>query len=139
MKTSSVRLQQDKCLLGYGFIKKSNSSEKNIVVEEELDCFDIDDIGNLEDSPRLVFMNEECGDLIVVNEGGELTENISWKRQAFCNSLNVHSLTNVVSESFSSVISSIFIVKQLGKHDFSYDFSLSNKYERHEKFFWSDE
>ena len=77
MKTSSVRLQQDKCLLGYGFIKKSNSSEKNIVVEEELDCFDIDDIGNLEDSPRLVFMNEECGDLIVVNEGGELTENIS--------------------------------------------------------------
>ena len=118
---------------------KKQLFRKKFIVEEELDCIDIDDTGNLEDSPRLVLINEECGNLIVVNDGGELTENISWKRQAFCNSLNVHSLTNVVSESFSSVTSSIFIVKQLGKHDFSYDFSLSNKYERHEKFFWSDE
>ena len=61
-------------------LKKSNSSEKNVIVEEELDCIDIDDIGNLEDSPRLVFINEECGNLIVVNDGGELTENISQKK-----------------------------------------------------------
>ena len=40
----------------------------------------LDDIGNLEDSPRLVFINEECGNLIVVNDGGELTENISQKK-----------------------------------------------------------
>ena len=46
---------------------------------EELDCIDIDDIVNLEDSPRFVFINEECGNLIVVNDGGELTENISQK------------------------------------------------------------
>ena len=41
--------------------------------EEKLDCIDLDDTGNLEDSPRLVLINEECGYLIVVNEGGELT------------------------------------------------------------------
>ena len=32
-------------------------------VEEELDYIDIDDIGNLEDSPTLVFINEECGNV----------------------------------------------------------------------------
>ena len=46
----------------------------------ELDCMDIDDIVNLEDSPRLVFINEKCGNLIVINDGGELTENISQKK-----------------------------------------------------------
>ena len=46
----------------------------------ELDFIDIDEIGNLEDSPRLVFTNEECWNLKVVNDGGELTENISQKR-----------------------------------------------------------
>ena len=50
------------------FRQKSSSSEKNVIVEEELDCIDIDDIGNLEDSPRLVFIDEECRNLIVVNE-----------------------------------------------------------------------
>ena len=58
-------------------LKKSKSSEKIVIVEEELDCIDTDDIGNLEDSPRLVFINEECGNFMVVNDGGELTENIS--------------------------------------------------------------
>ena len=61
-------------------LKKSTSSEKNVIVGEELNCIDIDDIGNLEDSPRLVFINEECGNLIVVNDGGELTENTSQKK-----------------------------------------------------------
>ena len=57
------------------------------MVEEELDSIDIDDIENLEDSPRLVFINEEYWNLIVVNDGGEITENISRKRQTFYNSL----------------------------------------------------
>ena len=61
-------------------LKKATLQKKNVIVEEELDCIDIDDIGNLEDSPRLVFINEECGNLIVVNDGGELTENISQKK-----------------------------------------------------------
>ena len=64
----------------YDFVRKSNSSEKNVIVGKELDCNGIDEIGNLEDSPRLVFINEECGNLIVVTDGGELTENISQKK-----------------------------------------------------------
>ena len=40
----------------------------------------MDDIGNLEDSPRLVFIDEECGNLIVVNDGGELTKTITKKK-----------------------------------------------------------
>ena len=35
---------------------------------------DIDDIGNLEDSPGLVLIDEECDNLIVANDGGELLE-----------------------------------------------------------------
>ena len=53
---------------------------KNVIVEEELDCTDIDDIENLEDSPRHVFINKECGNLIVVNDDGEFTRNISQKK-----------------------------------------------------------
>ena len=42
---------------------------------------DIDDIGNLGDSPRLVFINEECENLIEnLNAGGELTRNINQKK-----------------------------------------------------------
>ena len=56
---------------------KKQLSEKNVIVEEELDYIDIDYIGNLNDSPRLVFINEECGNLIVGNDGRKLTENIN--------------------------------------------------------------
>ena len=53
-----------------------------MTVEEELDCIDIDDIGKLEDSPRLGFIDEECGNVIVVNDGGELTRNINQKKKS---------------------------------------------------------
>ena len=49
--------------------KKVTLQTKNVINEEELDCIDIDDIGNLEYSTRLVFINEERGNLIVVNDG----------------------------------------------------------------------
>ena len=53
-----------------------------MIVEEDLDCIDTDDIGNLEDSPRLVFIDEECGNLIVVIDGGKLTRNINQKKKS---------------------------------------------------------
>ena len=63
----------------HGFVKKSNPSEKTvIIVEEELDCIDIDDTGKLEDSPRLVFIDEEYGNLMVVND----VRNISQKKKS---------------------------------------------------------
>ena len=43
---------------------------------------DIDDIGNLEDSPRLVFIDEEWEIIVVVNDGGELTRNIGQKKKS---------------------------------------------------------
>ena len=58
----------------YGFVKKSHSSKKKMLyLRKKLDCINRDDIGNLEDSPRLLFIDEECGNLIVVNDGGERT------------------------------------------------------------------
>ena len=59
--------------------KKTTLQENNAVFEEGLDCIDIDDVGNLENSSRFVFINEECGNLIVVNDGEELTRNINQK------------------------------------------------------------
>ena len=41
--------------------------QKKVIVEEEPDDIDVYDIGNLWDSPRLLFLNEECGNLIVEN------------------------------------------------------------------------
>ena len=34
----------------------------------------MDDIENTEDSPRLMFIDEKYGNIIVANEGGELTK-----------------------------------------------------------------
>ena len=52
------------------------------MVEEELDCIDIDGIGNLEDSPRLVFIDKECGNLIVGNDNRTLTRNINQNKKS---------------------------------------------------------
>ena len=66
----------------HGFIQEGNPSGKVVIVEEELDGIDKGDIRNLEDSPRLVFINEECENLIGVNDGGELTININQKKRS---------------------------------------------------------
>ena len=63
------------------FIEEDNHSER-VVIVEGLDGIDIDDIGNLEDLPRLAFIDEECENLIKVNDGGELTTNINQKKKS---------------------------------------------------------
>ena len=50
--------------------KKINPSDKVVIVEEELDG-----IGNVVGLSRLMFINEECGNLQVVVDDGELTRN----------------------------------------------------------------
>ena len=62
-------------------VEEDNPSEKNVIVTEELDGIDIDDIGNLEDLLRIVFIHEECGNLKVFVGGGELTRNINQKKK----------------------------------------------------------
>ena len=66
----------------HGFIEEDNPLEKNVIVKEELDCINIDDIANLEDSHRLVFIDEECGNLMVFNDGGEITRNVNQKKKS---------------------------------------------------------
>ena len=60
---------------------KNQPFRKNVIVEKVLDCIDIDDSGYLENSPRLVFIDEECGKLIVVNDSAELTRNINQPKE----------------------------------------------------------
>ena len=54
--------------------RKQCPSEKIVIVEKELDCIHRDDIGNLEDLLKLVFINEECGNPKVVVDSGEHTQ-----------------------------------------------------------------
>ena len=46
---------------------KKVTLQKKILAEKELDYIDIGGIGNIEDSPRLAFIDEECRNLIVVH------------------------------------------------------------------------
>ena len=41
------------------FNEEDNRSDKDVMVEEELDGIDVDGIGNLVDLPRLMFIDEE--------------------------------------------------------------------------------
>ena len=62
------------------FHQKSNPSEKMLYLRKNQiadDTGNIDDTGNLEDLPRLMFIDEECGNLLVVNDSGELSGNIT--------------------------------------------------------------
>ena len=87
----------------------------------QIQTMDIDDIGNLGDSPRLVFINEECENLIEnLNAGGELTRNINQQKnlEVLQQSIDVYYLTNAAGELISQ-ITMWNMVNQLGKHDFS--------------------
>ena len=59
---------------------KKATPKKKLKVEEEIDGIDINDIENLEDSPRLVFI-DECENFLVVNDGGEFTRNKNRKKK----------------------------------------------------------
>ena len=53
-----------------------------MLVQEELDCVIIDDIGNFKDLFRLVFINVKCGNLIKMNDGGQFTITINQKMKS---------------------------------------------------------
>ena len=59
-------------------------------------------IGNLEDSLGLVFIDEGCENLVVVNVW-ELTKNINQKKKSEDLQLDAHYLTNVVGERISPI------------------------------------
>ena len=49
---------------------------------EKLDGTDVYDIGNFEDLPILVFIDEECENPIVISDSGEFTRNINQKKKS---------------------------------------------------------
>ena len=54
--------------------KKATLQKNFVIAEEELDDINADDIRN---SHTFVFIDEECENLIIVNDGWELTRNIN--------------------------------------------------------------
>ena len=62
-------------------VEEGNPSEKNVIVKKELDGIDINDIGNLEDLLRIVFIHQECRNLKVFVDGGELNRIINEKKK----------------------------------------------------------
>ena len=63
----------------HGFIERDNLSEKFFLVDKQ-NGTDIHDTRNLKDLPRLVLIDEECGNLKLVNDNGEFTRNINQKK-----------------------------------------------------------
>ena len=63
-------------------IEEDNPSEKIAIDKEELDGIDIDSIENLEDLLIIGFIHEECVNLKVFVDWGELTRNINKKKKA---------------------------------------------------------
>ena len=49
------------------FNEEEIPSQKVVVADEEIDGIDIEDTGNLEDLPRIVLIDEECGNPKVVD------------------------------------------------------------------------
>ena len=62
-------------------MNKAQPFRKIVIVKEELGGIDIDDIENLEDLLRIVFIHEECGNRKAFVDSGELTRNINKKKK----------------------------------------------------------
>ena len=57
--------------------------QKFVIVEEEVNDIDIVGIENLEDFPRLVFIDEECVGILKQSfDGGERTRNFNEKKKS---------------------------------------------------------
>ena len=54
--------------------EKDNPSDKVVIVEEELDDVDIDGIGNLVDLPRLMLIDQQCGNLKILENRKKISE-----------------------------------------------------------------
>ena len=102
-------------LLKKTLVIATNLTSPESAPEEELDYIDIDDIGNIEHSPRLVFINVECGNLMIVHI------NQKKKPDVVQSLIGVHSAKNVVGQSIYS-IAMWNIYCESGKHGFPCDF-----------------
>ena len=76
---------------------EDKTSEKIVIVEEQLDGIDRDGTGNLEDLLKLVFINEDCWNPKVVVDGGEVARNINQKKSQTSESISPISISNIVN------------------------------------------
>ena len=76
IKLKRLRLQILTCFIFVLLFSKNITVSLKMLFEEELDGIHIDDIRNLEDLPRLVFINDEFENLIA-NDSEKLTRNIN--------------------------------------------------------------
>ena len=76
---------------------EDKTSEKIVIVEEQLDGIDRDGTGNLEDLLKLVLINEDCWNPKVVVDGGEVARNINQKKSQTSESISP------ISESISPI------------------------------------
>ena len=77
--------------------EEDNPSEKVVIVEEEMTGINVDGSENLEDLPKLLFTDEECGILKFVAAGGKLARNINKrKKPMFYKPVDIHFVTNAV-------------------------------------------
>ena len=86
MRRSSSIFKEDQIFIE----EENNSSDKVDMVEEEQDG-----IGNLVDLPKIMFINEECGNLKVMSER---------KVQKFYKPIDINSVTNAIDKIEVSMI-----------------------------------
>ena len=80
---------------------KDNPVEKVVIEEEEPDGIEIDDVLNLQNLLRTVFIDQKCQNLKVIVDRGEFPRNIK-KNEPDVLKANVHSVDYAIGESVSS-------------------------------------
>ena len=85
-------------------LKRRKPFRKNVILEEELDG-----IGNLEDLPRLVFIDREWGIWKYPLMVETLLEILTKGSQTFYKAIDVYSVTDSMDEIVSSVSMRIFV------------------------------
>ena len=97
---------------------KDNPVEKVVIDEEEPDVIEIDGILNLQNPPKTVFIDQECWNLKVIVDGGELIRNINKKKPDILQAYKCPLCWHATGESIFST-SKWNILNQSGKDDFS--------------------
>ena len=80
---------------------KDNPVEKVVIEEEEPDGIEIDDVLNLQNLLRTVFIDQKCQNLKVIVDRGEFPRNIK-KNEPDVLKANVNSVDYAIGESVSS-------------------------------------
>ena len=99
------------------FVEGKNPSEESVISEQGITALDTSSVKetNIEDLPKLIFIDAKSGNVrVVVYEGGSTERTKTILSQESYLPIDVHSVANVTSASYSSESMSNF-VKEIGK------------------------